>query len=173
MKSQLTLNQNNSGRVYTLIEPIKTRVNGEDEYITELTIPEFITVGDFRNIGFGKNTQTVNAFNVLLAATKLKKNDADQLHFADLTGYSEKITELSLLDFKEECSEELINIIDNIKPVMVLVRKITAEMSDIIDFSCQVLELNGLNKDELNAIDIREFMPAAQRVIEVFTRSKR
>jgi hypothetical protein len=173
MKKQLTLNQNNSGRVYTLLKPIKTRVKGEDEYITELTIPDFITVGDFRGIGFGKYTQAVNAGNVVIACTKLKKTEEVHLQSPDALRCFELINDLGLLEFKEECSEELAEIIDNITPVMVLVRKITAEMSDIVEFSCQVLELNRVNKAELNAMDIRDFMPAAIRIIEVFTKSKR
>jgi hypothetical protein len=172
MKKQLTLNQNNSSRVYALLEPIKTRVNGEDEYITELTIPEFISVGDFRGIGFGKYTQAVNTANVVIACSKLKKTEETALQSPDSLRCFEMISDLGLLDFKDECSQELTEIIQNIKPVMVLVRKITAEMSDIVEFACQVLELNRVNKAELNEMDIRDFMPAAIMVIEVFTRSK-
>ncbi len=156
---------------YILKYPFKSRINGEDVMIEELNIPEFITVGMFRSVK-SQGTDIVKSSDILTACSGIKKNDANFLQVSDILGYINELNSLELLEFNEECNSELSKTIDTIKPVMILVKKITVNIDESVEFACQVLELNGHKKEVLNAMDIREFMPAVSRVIEVFTTGK-
>ena len=153
---------------YILKYPFLSRVNGEDVMIEELNIPEFITVGMFRSVKSG-GTDAVKSSYIVNACSGIKKSDANFLQLPDILGYANQITDMGLVEFNEECNSELSKTIDTIKPVMILVKKITVNIDESVEFACQVLELNGHKKETLNAMDIREFMPAVSKVIEVFT----
>jgi hypothetical protein len=146
---------------YTLKTPFKARRDGADVEFTELQIPEVITVGMMRKIPMG---QTLLAAHVLAeVCSGLNQIEASKLTTPDALDYSNELHPL-MTPFDEPGFK-----VPEIKPVKALIARITADMhAQRVEFAAQVLQISGMPRDEIDAMDYRAFEPAIAGVIQIF-----
>lgn len=146
---------------YTLQKPFKSRRNGEDVQITELEVPEIVTVGMMRKVPQGN--ALLAAHGMTEACAKLGLMDAAKLETPDAVAYS------NLLVDKLNPHDEPGFKVPEIKPIRALIAKITADInSQPIEFAAQVLEHSGMQRAEIDAMEIGAFLPAVELITGAF-----
>ena len=144
--------------VYTLKHPFKSRRDGRDVEVAELPLPELITVGMFRKAPLRGN-QMLWAHHMTEVCTGLNPIDASKVMTPDAIGYVAELAEL--LEPAADHGFEL----PEIRPVRALVAKITVDQSDALEFAAQVLQHSGMKLADINAMDVRQFLPAVPLVL--------
>lgn len=144
--------------MYQLITPFKSRRDGVDVEYTELPVPEVVTVAMMRRLPVG--SELIFAHGLAEICAGLNAFEAAKLTTPDAIGYTDFIAEL-ITAFDEPGFE-----IPEIKPVKALVAKITASVSQSVEFAAQVLQHSGMKRELINAMDIRAFLPAVEAIKE-------
>ena len=151
---------------YTLKHPFKSRRQGQDVEVTELPLPQVITVGLFRKAGnFGN--QLLWAHQMTEAAAGLNAIDASKLMTPDAIGYVSELA--SLLEPTDEHPDF---VIPEIRPVKALVKRITATPQEAAEFVAQVLIASGVKASDLDGMDVRKYLPLIQPVLEAMSDPK-
>lgn len=138
--------------------PFKSRRNGEDVEISELPLPEVITVGMFRRAPIKAN-QILWAHNLTEVCAKLGPYDAAKLMSPDAVDYVATLAPLLEADDAPGFD------VPKIRPVKALISKITASVNEPVEFAAQLLEHSGMKASEINAMDVRKFLPAVELVL--------
>jgi len=150
---------------YPLQKPFKSRRNQQDVLVEELSVPEILTVGMMRKVPNGNTLLAAHAMVEVCAG--LSVIDGSKVETPDAIGYSNLLTDM--LTPNEEPGFE----IPEIKPVRALIAKITVDInSRPIEFCAQVLQHSGMDRDSIDALDVRDFLPAVQTIVAVFTDPK-
>lgn len=150
---------------YQLQQPFKARQGGADVEYTELSIPDIVTVGMMRQVSPGNTLLRAHALTEVCAG--LGPFEAAKLATADAMGYVAAIGEL--LTPHDEPGFAL----PEIKPVRALMAKITAEPTEQVEFAAQVLQHSGMARSEIDAMDVRAFIPAARLVAQAVASPKK
>ena len=151
---------------YTLKHPFKSRRLGQDVEVTELPLPQTVTVGMFRKAGSHAN-QLLWAHQMTEACAGLNAIDASKLMTPDAIGY---VT--ALAPMLEPTEDEPSLQVPEIRPVKALVQRITAAPTDAAEFVAQVLVASGVKAGELDSLDVRQFLPVMQGVLEAMSDPK-
>ena len=146
--------------IYTLKTPFDSRVDGQTIKVTELLVPELITVGMMRKVQQGSVLGA--AHDLTNACAGLNVFDASKVTTPDALGYVEDLSDL-LQPFEVASFE-----VPEIKPIQALVKKITVDATQPIEFCAQVLQHHGFKKTEIDAMDLRGFMPAIEEIMRSF-----
>ena len=149
---------------YTLKVPFTARQKGADVEYPELPIPEVITVGMMRKLQ--TTTSLLFAHDLTDLCAELGPFEANKLHTSDALGYVEAINDL--LEPRLEPSFT----IPQISAFRPLLSKITVNPNRKIEFIAQVLQLSGMSRANIDAMDYRDFAPAVDRVMEMFPNPK-
>lgn len=149
---------------YTLKTPYPSRRNGETVQVTELQLPEVVTVGMMRKVRQG--LALMAAHDVTEVCSGMTAFDASKLTTPDALGYADSLGD-RLRPFDEPGFA-----VPEIKPVKTLVQKLTADVSQPIEFAAQVLQHSGMKKADIDAMDVRGFLPAVEQIVESFTDPK-
>lgn len=146
---------------YVLQTPYKSRRDGQDVLVTELDVPDVVTVGMMRKVPVGNALLAAHCLTE--ACAKISTFDAAKLQTPDAIGYSNLLTDK--LAAHEVAGFE----VPEIKPVRALIAKITADINaQPIDFAAQVLQHSGMPRAEIDAMAIGAFLPAVEQIIGVF-----
>lgn len=156
--------QESTPTVYQLKVPFIARQKGKDVEYTELPIPEVITVGMMRKLT--PETSLLFAHDVTDMCAGLGPFESNKLHTSDALGYLEFISDL--LEPKDEPSFE-VPVISAFRPML---KKITVEAGRQIEFVAQVLQLSGMKRPDIDAMDYRDFAPAIPLVLGMFPTPK-
>lgn len=152
---------------YKLLSPIKYRKDGQDAFLTELELPSVVTVKMMRQVKDVKKTLSV-PIDIAAAAANLTPLQKSGLELPDALAYVTMLNDAGLLDANEESAIK----IPQVKPVMSLINRITADTNAVYDFAAQVLILSGANEAEINAMDARDLMAVLPDILNVFTTGK-
>lgn len=154
--------------MYQLKTPIKSRQKGADIEITELALPEVVTVGMMAAAQRQSGTDEAMAHNIDMAASisGLDPFTAAKLSLADALGYLEALKKAGLLGRQEGVEPEFIEPIEPIelpviKPLRSSLKGVTATHFQPVELALQVLEKSGNPRAQYLSIDIRAFMPPA------------
>ena len=150
---------------YTLQTPYKSRRDGQDVDVTELEIPEVVTVKMLRKVPPG-NTMT-KAHALVEACTGMSAFDAAKLTTPDALGYSEALGD-RLIPHDEPSFK-----VPDIKPVKTLIQKITVDVDHPVEFAAQVLQAQGMPRAEIDEMDVRGFIPVIDLIMGAFVGPKR
>jgi hypothetical protein len=150
--------------MYQLKSPIKSRVNGEDVTITDLPIPTVITVGMMRRVNF--SNALLLAIELTTVCAGLDAWSEAKLQSADAIAYTQELSALLEPNINSTFT------LPEIRPVKAQIAKITANLSQGLEFACQALQVSGMSRDTLDAMDVRDFLPHVEKIIEVFTNPK-
>jgi hypothetical protein len=146
--------------IYPLKKPFTARIKGADVEFIELPLPEVITVGTMRKVVAPGSL--LFAHNLTEICAGLGPFEAAKLETQDALGYLHAMEELLVgnpvagFDLPE------------IKPFKALLQKITVEPSRAVEFVAQVLQLSGMKRSDIDAMDYREFEPVVRPVLELF-----
>ncbi len=151
--------------IYTLKYPFKSRRDGRDVEITELAIPSAVTVSMFRKAGPTGN-QLLWAHQFTEVCAGLNAIDASKLMTPDALGYVEELLPL-ITPF-----DEVTVAIPEIKPVKSVIAKITANPNDTAEFAAQILAASGFKREELDNMDVRQFLPMLPQILEAMSDPK-
>lgn len=154
--------------MHTLLSPIKARRNNADHTITELDIPEVVTVGMMRKVEPSTN-ELLQALNLTAVLAGLDPISASKLETQDAIAYVETITTLGLITANDVAGFD----VPVIKPLRAALQKVTASISNSLEFSAQVLEAAGMKRSEIDAMDFRDFAPAIPKITEAFISPKK
>lgn len=146
---------------YKLITPFKSRQNGQDVTISELEVPEVVTVAMMRKVD--QSSALMAAHTLTEACAKLSMIDGSKLESPDAIGYSNLLTDKLTPD-------ELIGFeLPLIRPVKSVIAKLTADINtQSIEFAAQVLEHSGMKREDIDAMPIGQFLPAVNLVKGAF-----
>lgn len=146
--------------IYPLKKPFTARIKGADVEFIELPLPELITVGMMRKVVAPGSL--LFAHNLTEVCAGLGPFEAAKLETQDALGYLHAMEEL--LVGNPVAGFEL----PEIKPFKALLQKITVEPSRAVEFVAQVLQLSGMKRADIDAMDYREFEPVISPVLELF-----
>ncbi|WP_418132495.1 hypothetical protein ABL849_17305 [Variovorax sp. 375MFSha3.1] len=149
--------------MYQLKTPFKARRDGADIEFTELPFPEVVTVKMMRKVPVAN---TLLAAHVLAeVCSGLNQIEASKLTTPDALDYSNELQALQLLTPFDEPGF----VVPQIKPVKALIARISADPhTQRVEFVAQVLQLSGMSREEIDAMDYRAFEPAMAGVAEIF-----
>lgn len=153
--------------MYKLQTQIKWRdtKSQEDHLITELPLPDIVTVAQSRAIHGANEFELAHNMAVVLGGLKTPQQK-NGLEIPDALGYMAALTDAGLFDDSQV--EAFDFDVSTIKPVLALVKKLTCTMDKQTEFVCQVLEASGCDKAKLNTADIRSLRQIMPAVIGVF-----
>ncbi|MDP2380738.1 MAG: hypothetical protein Q8M35_09715 [Pseudohongiella sp.] len=147
-------------KTYKLTAPFDVRRNNENVQITELPLPEVVTVGLMRKVV--ASGSLLFAHELTEACAGLGPFEAAKLQTPDALGYISTIEGLlwpePLPGFE----------MPEIKVFKALLKKITVEPNRPTEFVAQVLQHSGMARDDIDAMDYRAFAPAIPLVLEMF-----
>lgn len=145
---------------YALKKPFVSRQKGKDVEYNELPLPDVVTVGMMRKIK--TSTSLLFAHELTELCAGLGPFEANKLHTADALGYVSSID--ALLEPRPVASFE-IPAISAFKPLLM---KVTVDPTRQIEFVAQVLQISGMKRADIDAMDYRDFIPAVPLVLEMF-----
>ena len=150
---------------YLLQTPYKSRRNGKDLEVTELDLPEVVTVKMLRAVAPGNTMAKAHA--LVEACTGMSPFDANSLTTPDALGYTAALADL-LVPHAEASF-----VVPVIKPVKTLIQKITVDVDHPVEFAAQVLQAQGMPRADIDAMDVRGFIPAIELVMAAFVGPKK
>jgi hypothetical protein len=142
---------------YKLQKPFTARKNNANTLFEYLPVPEVITTGTMRKVD--ATTDLHFAMQLTALCSSLDAAQMTKIHPTDIAGFTALM--LPLIAPNDKPGFE----IPKIKTFAALIPKITVNISRQIEFVAQVLQNCGMDADEINALDHRDFSPAIPLVV--------
>jgi len=150
--------------MYKLKTPFTSRRDNAPYEFTELQVPDVITVGMFRKVSQGKVLVSLHQLTEVCAG--LSPFDGVKLESPDAVAYGALVGDLLIPN------EANTFVAPVIRPLKALVARITVDPDQPVEFAAQVLQHSGVSSSELNAMDVRDFLPHVAEIIGIFVDPK-
>ena len=141
---------------YQLLHPYARREAGKDVTVTEIAIPEKITVADMLDVPFQSRNKLALMEAVVKSVGKLGQFDLSKLNIQDANGYFECVQPM----LTEELDAPAAFDPPDFKPVISVLASIDADPeSEPIRYWALLFIKFGKPRDVVMGCDIRQFLP--------------
>jgi hypothetical protein len=142
---------------YKLQKPFTARANNANTLFEYLPLPTVVTTGTMRKID--ANTDLHFAMQLTALCSGLDAAQMTKISPVDIAGFTSAV--LPLISPKAEPGFT----IPKIKTFAAVIPKVTVNQDRTVEFIAQVLENCGMESDEINALDHRDFAPAIPKIM--------
>jgi hypothetical protein len=142
---------------YKLQKPFTARANNANTLFEYLPLPTVVTTGTMRKID--AKTDLHFAMQLTALCSGLDAAQMTKISPVDIAGFTFAIQHL----FKS--NKEVGFTIPKIKTFAAVIPKVTVNQDRAVEFIAQVLENCGMDSDEINALDHRDFAPAIPKIM--------